>query len=558
MSVSSASGSAPVPDYRALFESAPGLYLALSPDLKIVAVSDNYLRATMTKREEIIGRNLFEVFPDNPSEAAATGVANLARSLERVLKNRVPDAMAVQKYDIRRPDSAGGGFEERHWSPINSPVLGPNGEVRYIIHRVEDVTEFVQLKQAGSDEHQLAEELRTRTQQMEAEIYMRARQLAEANRQRLESLGRMASGIAHDFNNLLGVILGYAKLLSEPVTEEGPLKKGLAAIERAAESAASLTRQLLAFSRQQALEPRVVNPNQIITSVESLVRRVLGERIEFSVDLDPDLGHVKVDPGQFEQVIMNLAMNARDAMGDGGRLFIETKDVELDESYARERQGVTPGFYVGVAVSDTGTGMSRELQARIFEPFFTTKESGKGTGLGLATVYGIVKQSGGHISVYSEEGMGTSFRIYLPKVSDPLEIVTKSSPEDREERGSETILLVEDQTSLRELYATMLARNGYHVIPASTPAEALQSSKTLGGDIHLLMTDVILPGMNGRELADEIVRERPGTKVLLVSAFTESLVTDKSRLKIGTGFLQKPFSHRDLGQKIRELLDQED
>ncbi len=326
MPASPARGAHDDPDFRALFESAPGLYLVLTSEFKIVAASDNYLAATMTKREEILGRNLFEVFPDNPAEIDATGVTNLTRSLERVLRNRVPDAMEVQKYDIRRPENTGGGFEERHWSPINSPVLGPDGQVAYIIHRVEDVTEFVRLKKLGNEEHELAEALRGRTEQMEAEIYMRARQLAEANRQRLESLGRMAGGIAHDFNNLLGIVLGYAKLLSEPITEEGPLKRGLAAIERAAESAAGLTRQLLAFSRHQVLEPRVVNPNRIISSVESLIRRVIGEDIEFKVILDPDVGRVKVDPGQFEQVIMNLTMNARDAMVNGGRLSNRNKE----------------------------------------------------------------------------------------------------------------------------------------------------------------------------------------------------------------------------------------
>jgi signal transduction histidine kinase/CheY-like chemotaxis protein len=543
------------PNFRALFESAPGSYLVLAPDFTIVAVSNGYLAATMTRREDILGRGLFDVFPDNPADVNASGTTNLGRSLQRVLRNRIPDAMEVQKYDIRKPEAEGGEFEERYWSSINSPVLGPDGEVVYIIHRVEDVTGFVHLKKFGSEEHKVAEELRSRTEQMEAEIYMRARQLGEANRQRLESLGRMAGGIAHDFNNLLGVVLGYAKLLSDPIVEDSPLKRGLAAIERAAQSAAGLTRQLLAFSRHQVLEPKVLDPNKIVSDVASLVRRVIGENIEFEIVPDPELGRVKVDPGQFEQVIMNLAMNARDAMINGGKLTIETKNTELDHAYASERPGITPGAYVSIGVHDTGVGISQELQARIFEPFFTTKERGKGTGLGLATVYGIVKQSGGHVSVYSEVGMGTSFRVYLPRVTDPLE-TTASRSASHPERGSETVLLVEDQPALRELFATMLRQSGYRVLSAASPAEALELSKSHPDKVHVLMTDVVLPGMNGRALAEQLAEIRPGIKILLVSAFTETVVARSGKLVSGTRFLQKPFTHKDLARKLREVLDQ--
>jgi len=543
------------PNFRALFESAPGSYLVLAPDFTIVAASNSYLTATMTKREDILGRGLFDVFPDNPADVHASGTTNLGRSLRRVLENRIPDAMEVQKYDIRKPEAEGGEFEERYWSPINSPVLGTSGEVEYIIHRVEDVTEFVHLKKFGSEEHKVVQELRSRTEQMEAEIYMRARQLGEANRQRLESLGRMAGGIAHDFNNLLGVVLGYAKLLSEPIVEDSSLKRGLAAIERAAQSAAGLTRQLLAFSRRQVLAPKVLDPNKIVFDVESLVRRVIGENIELEIVLDPELGRVKVDPGQFEQVIMNLAMNARDAMVNGGRLTIETKNVVLDQAYVAERSGIAPGAYVSIGVNDTGVGISQELQARIFEPFFTTKERGKGTGLGLATVYGIVKQSGGHVSVYSEVGMGTSFTVYLPRVNDPLE-TTPSRPASGPEGGTETILLVEDQPTLRELFGTMLNQRGYRVLTAASPAEALELSKSCADKVHVLMTDVVLPGMNGRALAEQFAEIRPGIKILFISAFTETVVAQNGKLASGTTFLQKPFTHKDLARKLREILDQ--
>jgi len=540
------------PDFRILFESAPGLYLVLTPDLTIVAVSDNYLKATMTTREEILGRGIFEVFPDNPDDVTANGVTNLSRSLQRVLRNRIADSMEVQKYDIRRPDSEGGGFEERYWSPINSPVFAANGEIVYVIHRVEDVTDFVRLKRQGNEQHKLAEEFRTRAEKMEAEIYSRARQIAEANRQRLESLGRLAGGVAHDFNNLLGIVLGYARLLTEATPEEHPSKAGLTAIERAAESAAALTRQLLAFSRQQVLEPKVLDANRVVSNIDSLIQRLIGENIDFKTVLAADLGRIKADPGQLEQVIMNLAINARDAMPDGGRLVIETRNVEVTEAYAREHAGAISGLCIGIAVSDTGIGISKELQQRIFEPFFTTKDRGEGTGLGLATVYGIVKQSGGHISVYSEPGMGTSFRIFLPRVYDPLEIAATPVPVSYA-GGEETILLVEDQPTLRDLFQTMLKKNGYRVFAAATPIQALEMTGHVG-KVDVLMTDIILPGMNGHTLAEQITKVQPQIKVLFVSGFTENIVS-QGKLDAGIGFLQKPFAHHELSRKIREILD---
>lgn len=553
MSASPASSQPDGPDFRILFESSPGLYLVLTPALKIVAVSDNYLTATMTKREEILGRHIFEVFPDNPDDHNADGVTNLSRSLQRVLRTRVPDSMEVQKYDIRRPQSEGGGFTERYWSPINTPVLGPNREISYVIHRVEDVTDFMRVRQQGKEEHQLAEELRIRAEQMEAEIYTRARQLAEANRQRLESLGRLAGGIAHDFNNLLGVVLGHARLLGEAQADDSTLKPGLEAIQQAAESAAGLTRQLLAFSRQQVLEPKVLNTNGVLAGIESLIRRLIGENIQFEIHPEPDLGRVKADPGQLEQVIMNLAINARDAMPDGGRLVIETRNVELDDAYVREHPGSAAGRFIAVSVSDTGLGISPEVQPRIFEPFFTTKERGHGTGLGLATVYGIVKQSGGYITVYSEPGMGTSFRVYLPRVDDPLEIAAPIIPAAQAGGGSETILLVEDQPTLLDLFEAMLKRDGYRVLAAATPTEALEIANR-DEKVHVLMTDVILPGMNGRILAERFSKLQPQTRILFISGFAEN-VAAPGNFASEIGFLQKPFTHNALSRKLRELLD---
>ncbi len=542
------------PDFRVLFESAPGLYLVLTSDLLIVAVSDGYLSATMTKRDDILGLGLFEVFPYNPGDPKADGVRNLKASLDRVLQTRAVDPMLPQKYDIRRPE--GKGFEERYWSPVNSPVLGEDGRVLYIIHCVEDITEFVRLKQDGSEQHKLAEELRIRAEQMESEVYLRARQLEEANRQRLESIGRLAGGVAHDFNNLLSIILGHAKLLKERLPEGGPFANGVGQIEQAAESAADLTRQLLAYSRQQVLQPRVLDLNSVVAGVDPLIRRLIGAHIHFQTILDPNLGRVKADAGQIEQVIMNLAINARDAMPAGGKLIVETFNAEVDDLYRQQRPIVPLGLYVVLSVADTGIGINKEIEGRIFEPFFTTKAKGKGTGLGLATVFGIVKQSGGYIWVYSEPGMGTTFKVYLPITQEALQPSVPKIPVPTA-TGSETILLVEDQPSLRELGRIILERDGYQVLSAGTPAEALKIAAAYAEPIHMLVTDVVLPGMNGPVLAEQLTRSRPQIKVLFVSGYTENVIGHHGELAPETNFLEKPFTHETLSAKIRSILDQE-
>src|SRR5579883_90937 len=544
-----------VPDFRILFESSPGLYLVLVPDFTIVAVTENYLSATMTQRDAILGRGIFDVFPDNPNDPTATGVSNLRSSLEHVRNNRIPDVMPLQKYDIRRPESEGGMFEERYWSPVNTPVLTKDGELLYIIHRVEDVTDFVRLKQFGTEQQQLTHELQTRTDHMEAEIYLGSQELEEANRNRLAALGRLSGGIAHDFNNLLGVILGYARLLQDENQTDTRLNKALDSIVHAAENASGLTRQLLAYSRQQVLEPKILNLNDIVKKIEPLIRRLIGENIEFQTSLDSGLGKIKADPGQLEQVIMNLAINARDAMPQGGKLIVETSNHDLDESYISQHPGVARGPYVLLSVSDTGTGIDPSAKERIFEPFFTTKEMGKGTGLGLSTVQGIVKQSDGHIWVYSELGHGTNFKIYFPTTEESAKTASSVEAKPYIARGSETVLLVEDQSSLRELITTMLERDGYKVLAAETPAKGLEFAGTYNGTIHLLITDVILPEMNGRAFAERLAGSRHAIKVLFISAYTENIMVQQGTLPGGTAFLQKPFTHEALRRKVREVLD---
>lgn len=645
-----------IPDFQLLFESSPNLYLILAPDLTIVAVTNAYLRATLTKREDILGRVVFDVFPDNPEDPQATGVRNLRASLQRVLQFKLADTMAVQKYDIRRPESQGGGFEERYWNPVNFPVLGPDGEVVYIIHGVEDVTEMVRLRQQGLDHQKVVEQLKLeerfrkafnanpepisiatieegryidvnesflrvtgyrreevigrtslelgfwerpedRSKMVEAlrrdrsvrdvEISFRTKsgerrdgldsaeaidvagqqcvfaifkditdrkvlekQLHQA--QRMEAIGQLSGGIAHDFNNLLGVIIGYCEIMEDQLPPDSSLRRECGQIKKAGERAASLTRQLLAFSRQQVLEPKIIDLNAAVLDMEKMLRRLIGEDIELKTFLETSLGSVKADRGQIEQVIMNLVVNARDAMPDGGTITIETANAELDEGYIRRHVTQPAGEYVLLSVTDNGIGMDAETQARIFEPFFTTKELGKGTGLGLSTVYGVVKQSGGHIWVYSEPGYGTAFKIYLPRTDETARAEKASAAKARKAVGADTILLVEDEEPLRILTGRFLTDSGYTVLEAEHPAQAIQIAERHSGPIHLLLTDVVMPGMNGRMLAERMRQLRPQIKVLYMSGYTG--FSHRDLLSGEVNILAKPFTRESLLAKLGDVL----
>ena len=376
--------------------------------------------------------------------------------------------------------------------------------------------------------------------------------------QKMEAVGRLAGGIAHDFNNLLMVISGYSEFLLERLGGEPHLRGPAQEIASASERASSLTRQLLAFSRKQMLAPRIVNLNDIATENLKMLTRMIGEDIDLVMTPGKNLWSVRADAGQIEQVIMNLAVNARDAMPSGGKLTIETANISLDEEYARVHAPLRAGDYVMVSISDTGGGMDAETQSHIFEPFFTTKGT-KGTGLGLSTVYGIVKQSGGYIWVYSEVGRGTTFKIYLPRVPSveehAMHTVTAPVQFQRVEPGTETILLVEDEANLRYLARQYLEKQGYRVIEAADGAVAMQIAVAHEGIIHLLLTDVIMPGMNGRELAQRISEIRPNVKVLYMSGYTENVIGQDGTLDAGIRLLQKPFNLRDLKSKVREVLD---
>jgi len=373
--------------------------------------------------------------------------------------------------------------------------------------------------------------------------------------QKMEAIGQLAGGIAHDFNNLLTIIKGYSQLSLMELKEGGPLRENIEEINKASDRASDLTQQLLAFSRRQILEMKVLDLNALLPGVEMMLRRVIGEDIELVTRLAEDLERVKSDRGQIEQVIMNLAVNARDAMPDGGKLTIETANAELDEAYARAHVAVTPGRYVMLSVSDTGVGMTPEVRGKVFEPFFTTKEKVKGTGLGLSTVYGIVKQSGGNIWVYSEPGKGTTFKIYLPRADEPLEEVVERVAGGELHRGDETILVVEDNNEVREVAVRILSGQGYRVLEASQGLDAFLICTEHDGPIHLLLTDVVMPKMSGRELAETLMSIRPRIKVLYMSGYTDNAIVHHGVLETGMDFIQKPFAVDTLARKVREVLD---
>jgi len=595
----------PVPDFRALFEAAPGMYLVLLPDLRIVAASDAYLSATLSTREGVRGRHIFDVFPDDPAERGATGVSNLGASLERVLNTCRPDAMAVQKHVVRRPPSEGGGFEERYWSQLNSPVLGAEGRVAYIIHRVEDVTEVIRLVQAGREHEPVPQAPPGRTGEMEAGIYRSAQEVAEANRrlvqiyrqielliaraddelsggwedldetiapeemlalvgrlivdhnrleaqlrqaQKMEAVGQLVGGVAHDFNNLLTVITGYAALLaSDPAARKARVE--IQEIEQAARRAAQLTQKLLAFSRKQVLQPRTINLNTVVAGMEEMLRRLIDGHIQMVTLLASGLGSVRADANQIEQVILNLALNARDAMPRGGRLMIETRNVSLEQPAGP----LAPGSYVTLSVSDTGHGMDALTRARLFEPFFTTKEPGKGTGLGLAMVRGIVEQCGGAVTVDSSPGAGSVFRVYLP-VNDAGEKRTPARLAKAAHAARPgSVLLVEDEAPLRKLISAILSAAGYRVMEAASGEEALALAAA-AKPLELLLSDVAMPNMSGPELVSRLRSGRPDLAVLYMSGYDRGPIGRKA-LEGGTGILAKPFTPRELLTRISDLLE---
>jgi len=417
----------------------------------------------------------------------------------------------------------------------------------------EKIVNFIPVRLETGENLMACEDI---TQHKQAEQEMKALEEQFRQSQKMEAVGRLAGGIAHDFNNLLTVIKGYSQLSLLDLRENDPLWENIQEIQKATQRAADLTRQLLAFSRRQILDLKVLSLNTLLKDLNKMLRRIISEDIELVTLLAEDLGRVRIDPGQFEQMILNLAVNAKDAMPSGGKLTIETSNVELDKDYARTHISVKPGPCVQLSVSDTGVGISSDLKEKVFEPFFTTKEKGKGTGLGLSTVYGIVKQCEGNIWIYSEPGHGTTIKIYLPRVEGELDSPFKREETDFLPRGNETVLLVEDDPLVRNLAHRLLMEQGYTVLEATNGEEALRlAGENDGEKIHLLLTDVVMPQMGGKELAEKLKLSRPDIEILYTSGYTDNAIVHHGVLESGTHFLQKPFSHKTLSHKVREVLD---
>lgn len=517
-----------------------------------VDITDRKRHAEVLSESEERFRTIFDGSPIGIAIVAMDGVVQAMNSAYRGMLSIEPTASVQhQLFDqLTHPD-----HKERdalrYQDLVKSIRDHDRQEKRYLLSNGRtvwaDLNLFLLRDQQGQPRHVIGMAIDITERKLLEE------QLRQA--QRMETIGTLAGGVAHDFNNLLTVIKGYCNLMLDRLQGQDELRKQMEHIDRAAEQAASLTRQLLAFSRQQVLQPKVFNINELVRNADKMLRRLIGENIEIQTITPNDLGAVKADPGQIESVIMNLVVNARDAMPNGGKLTIETMNVDLDEAYAQQHFGAKPGRYVMLAVSDTGIGMNRETLAHIFEPFFTTKEVGKGTGLGLSTVYGIVKQSEGYIWAYSEPGKGATFKTYLPRVDEPIDQIPIVPTPNRVTTGTETILLVEDDPQVKELAREVLEMSGYQVLVTERSSEVPALCKSFKGSIHLLLTDVVMPGMSGSELAKEILKQRPGTPVLFMSGYTDNAVLHHGIPGEGAFFLQKPFTPSKLRSMVREILD---
>ncbi len=526
--------------YRRFQSSIPGmLYLFIAhPD---GSYSFPYVNAA--------SRQLFDLEPDALMREGAL-LTGLIHPDDKARHEESLRRSAATQHSLREELRYVINGEVRWYESIARPELQINGDILWDGIMLE-ITERKKAEEALRESEAKYRRLHDIMKHAEQERAKLESQLIQA--QKMESVGRLAGGVAHDFNNMLSVILGYAELIKAKLPDGDPLLKDVLAIEKAASHSRDITRQLLAFSRKQIIAPRVMDLNDVIASSRNTLSRLIGEDIDLRFCPGNNLWRINFDPAQVEQILINLAVNARDAMPDGGKLTIETENCRLDAAYCLKHLGFKPGQYVFLGVSDDGTGMDKEIQSHLFEPFFTTKEVGKGTGLGLATVYGMVKQNGGFIICYSEPGRGTTFKIYIPKVSEEDE--TAEEPKEAPvAHGAGMILLVEDDEMVREITKDILEEIGYTVLTVDTPQEAVALCENRGTLVDLLLTDVVMPEMSGKELGDRIAAIRPGIKVLFMSGYTSDVIAHRGVLEKGVHFIQKPFRVKDLARKIHELI----
>jgi len=509
--------------------------------------SDARFRAAVEGSLDAVG--ILSAVRGDAGDVADFVVTDVNRNAERLLGRRRDEVVSRRLSDLwplrsLQPFIERAAAVMRAHAPLEEElrIAFPAGSGRWIHHQIVPLDDGVAIAVRDT----------TARQEAEADLHRREEQVRQS--QKMEAIGRLAGGVAHDFNNLLTVIRGHGELMLRKLTGDHPMRRNLLEIGLASERAAALTHQLLAFSRKQVLQPRILDLGEVVERMSTLLQRLIGEDVELVTRRRGDLGSVRADPAQMEQVIINLAVNARDAMPRGGQLTLELANVELDETFAHSHAGMTPGPYVVFSVTDTGHGMDEDTKARIFEPFFTTKEAGKGTGLGLPTVYGIVKQSGGFIWVYSEPGHGTTFKIHLPRVDQAPERLSPRPGQAAAGQGTETVLLVEDEDALRALLREVLESLGYRVLEAGLGAEALRIAREHRGPIHVLLTDLVMPQMTGRELADRLSCLRPDLKVLFMSGYGVG-AAPRQEIPSDGAYIEKPFTADAMGGAIRALLD---
>jgi PAS domain S-box-containing protein len=536
------------PDFKSLFESAPALLLVLDVNFNIIAANDNYVAATMIKREEVLGKYIFDVFPNNPDDPETNSVAQLEASLKKVVKTKTADVMAFQKYDVKNPQ---GIFEEKYWSPVNTPVLNSKGEIDYIIHKVEDVTDFVNLK---NEKARIKAKAASNTLSDEQQVYLEKVQQS----QRLEAMGQLAGGVAHDFNNILTTIILLGEdLLNNPAMSEGT-KKSVLQILKGSEKAKSLTRQLLAFSRKQILTPTTLNLTYVVEDMRDLLNHLLDERFDLVIDVEKNLKNITIDPAQVEQLLINFLVNARDAMPTGGRINLNIQNEYVEQKFSSNHLTVEAGHYVVLTIKDEGIGMDLKTQARIFEPFFTTKEIGQGTGLGLSMIYGIIQNCEGTIKVISELGKGALFKVYFPAVDKPISAQLNTS--DRDESNSNSIsgkkiLLVEDEIELRQALGQVLTSVGYAIHEAENGKEALDILTNKIFEPDLIISDVMMPKMTGPVMAQKLGELGRQEKILFLSGYVDDFLNVNQDAIAKHHFLEKPFQIAALTKKIGQILN---